>query len=159
MRLARAEVLPIRETCSNALYQICSESHIYGTVLRNLHIFNFVRDVIGIADESLMTSYILSLQYAMCEFEGGLTASEMPLALEIAVHCMNTSRKSEVILGAVRLASFCAKCCVMGSESDFVKHELTKALEKCLDLWIHDKEALINVRKHIVHFFSPFFPG
>jgi len=146
MRLARAESnYTIRKTCADALFQLTSEGRLYAEVLHNSNIFSFVKDVIGDADEELMSSYILSLQYLMEEFYGPISGSEICCTLEVVNHCLVNSKSDAVILGSVRLLLKASSSCQLGSEGDFLKFGVMSALFQSFDAWFSNDEALCNV--------------
>ena len=145
MRLARTEVESIRKTCADGLYQLASEATLYGEVLRNLHIFSFIKDVIIDVDDNMRSSYIISIEYILNEFKDAVSSLEILALLEIAMDCLMHSNSEIIILGSIRILLKCASSCQLGSELDFIKHDTIKSLDKSIDVWSINSEALLNV--------------
>ena len=144
MRLARTDIKPVQHIGASALFQLCIAGHLYGEILRDLHIFNFIRDIISMSDEDLMGRYMLSIEYLLCEF-ANLQQAELVSVLEASCHCMRYSSKKNVIAGAIRASVKCAVSFETGSEMEFVKHDIIACLEVSKSLWRDEAESVLSL--------------
>jgi len=155
MRLARTDIKTVQHLGAVATFKLCSGGHLYCKLLRDSHIFNFIRDVIYLNDEDLMGMYMLSIEYLLSEIDTTLHQNEVFCVVEASCQCMRRSTSKNIIIGAIRAMMKCATSCAGGSEMEFVKHEIIACLEDCESLWRDEVESVLN-SAIVLHYLTAF---